>query len=193
MRKIQLIFILLAFAFASFNSVSGQDIKYKKIKQATGTLKWKLEDTAGNLIKEGTVVDGDWRQSSAMLIDYLVLELSEEQEIETALIFLGDKGCPMLNINMQFYYEGKFYPGKKYGDRYVVEPTDWEDNGTRFGKGNKQIMIFETGAASCLYRSMMGCFINHIVLPEGEYSITVPIEDKYVFYILGGTDYNWEK
>ena len=194
MKKSIIQLFLLTFVLVTVSSYNlfSQDIKYTKIRKAEGTFNWKLEDTSGNIVKEGSVVDGEWRQSGGLLIDYLILELSEDKKIETDLILLGEKRCPMLEMNMQVYFNGEFYPGKKYRERYVIQPVDWDDTGTRFGMGNKQTMLFGIGGATCLYRTMMGCFVNRIVIYE-ETAIKIEIEDKYVFYILGGTDYKWTR
>ena len=54
-------------------------------------------------------------------------------------------------------------------------------------------MIFNGSGASCNYRAMQGCFINQIVIPNEESFIEINIDNKYTFYLLGGTDYKWEK
>lgn len=175
------------------STLFSQEIKYKKMLNAKGTINWRLEDTEGNIVKEGTVVDGEWRQSGGMLIDYLVLDKDESNTIKTALVLLGTKRCPMGEMAVQVFHEGSFYPGKKYSQRYEFEPNDWDDSGTRYGMGNKNIMLFNFGAVSCYYRSMVGCMLNHIILPTPESSFKIALDDKYIFYILGETDYKWEK
>ncbi len=168
-KLIFLIFLMLTFLSTNLYS---QSIKYKKIKKAKGTLNWRLEDTEGNIVKEGTTVDGEWRQNGSMLFDYLILDLDENKTIKTALVVLGFKACPMPFLAVQVFNEGEYFPGKAYRKHY------------RFT---------ETVSFTSKHRPMMGCFINNIKLEDTEASIKINCGEKYVFYILGGTDYKWSK
>ncbi len=107
-----------------------------------------------------------------MLFDYLILDLDENKTIKTALVVLGFKACPMPFLAVQVFNEGEYFPGKQYRKHYRLASDI---------------------SFTSKYRPMMGCFINKIVLSDSEASVKIDCGEKYVFYILGGTDLNWSK
>ncbi len=185
--------LLLALFFVLQNHfVSAQQIKYKRIKPAKGTLNWKLEDANGNIVSEGKITDGEWRQAGAILKDYLILDKDENNKIKTALVIIAGKKCPLRNFAVQFYHDGEFYPKKNYYRNFQFSSkTDGVIIDTNGELSNA--IYYDFGAVTSKYRAMTGCFINRILIPNSESSIKISVENKYSLYILGDTDYKWGK
>jgi hypothetical protein len=192
MKMLKSLLLLALFFVLQNHFVSAQQIKYKRIKPAKGTLNWKLEDANGNIVSEGKITDGEWRQAGAILKDYLILDKDENNKIKTALVIIAGKKCPLRNFAVQFYHDGEFYPKKNYYRNFqfsskpdgVIIDTNGELSNA---------IYYDFGAVTSKYRAMTGCFINRILIPNSESSIKISVENKYSLYILGDTDYKWGK